>query len=383
MKLSGKPVITRVDPNIDFTFGTKSPVPGVPEDQFSIRWTGKIIPPDTIHHIGTSCDDGARLYLNGKLIIDDWTDHGEKPISKEVELLPGIEYDIVFEYYDNTLGAIARLTWDLGQKNFDKAKEIAARNDAVILFLGISPGISQEELDRTEIELPQVQRDLAEAVASVNPNIILVLVNGAPIALSGTESKTNAIVEAWYAGEFGGNAIADVLFGDVNPGGKLPETFYASTQQLPPMSDYDLINNPRTYLYFDKPVLFPFGHGLSYTQFEYSNLSFNCNEISKNDELEIQFKLKNTGKMKGDEVVQVYVHCNSAKFKVPINQLKRFQRITLSPGEENTITFKIPVSEFSFYNSKTNDFKIEPGTWEIQVGSSSKDIRLKKDIIID
>jgi beta-glucosidase len=383
MNLSGKPVLTRIDAMVDFSFGIRSPAPGVPEDQFSIRWRGKIIPPETIHHIGTSTDDGSRLYLDGKLLIDDWTEHSEKPISAEVELKPGKEYEVVFEYFENALVACARLTWDLGQKDFNEAKEVAAKNDAVILLLGISPGISQEEHDRTEIELPIVQRNLIKEVSKVNKNIIVVLVNGGPIALAGTEDKANAIVEAWYAGEFGGKAIADVLFGDVSPGGKLPETFYASTQQLPPMSDYDLINHPRTYMYFDQPVLYPFGHGLSYTQFTYSNLTLNSDKIKKDGEIEIRFEIQNTGKMKGDEVAQVYVHNVNASIKVPINQLKRFQRITLAPGKNKKLVFKIPAYEFSFYDNKINDFKTEPGQWEIQVGSSSKDIRLKKTITIE
>jgi len=383
MNLSGKPVITRIDSVVDFSFGTNSPAPGVPEDQFSIRWTGKIISPKTIHHIGTSCDDGSRLYLDGKLLIDDWTEHGEKPIRAEAELKPGKEYEVEFEYFENALGASARLTWDLGQKDFSKAKEVAARNNIVILVLGISPGISQEELDRTKIELPIVQRNLIAEVASVNPNIVVVLVNGGPIALAGTEDKANAIVEAWYSGEFGGKAIADVLFGDANPGGKLPETFYASTQQLPPFSDYDLINHPRTYMYFEQPVLYPFGYGLSYTQFDYSNLKLESDKIKKDGEIGIQFTIQNTGQLKGDEVAQVYVRDVDTSIKVPINQLKRFQRITLTPEESKTLTFKIPASELSFYDNKTNDFKTEPGQWEIQVGSSCKDIRLKKTITIE
>lgn len=377
MDLSGKPVLTRIDPMVDFTFGADSPAPGIPENKFSVRWTGRIIPPENIHHIGTSTDDGSRLYVDGKLLIDDWTEHGEKPISAEVEIKPGKEYEVVFEYFENAMGASARLAWDLGQENFNEAKEVAARNDAVILVLGISPGISREELDRTEIELPQLQRNLIAEVASVNPNIVIVLVNGGPIALAGTENKAQAIVEAWYAGEYGGKAIADVLFGDVNPGGKLPETFYASTQQLPPMYNYDLINNPRTYMYFEQPVLYPFGHGLSYTQFDYSNLKLNSDKIKRDGEVEIRFEVQNAGKIKGDEVAQVYAHNVDASIKVPINQLKRFQRITLAPGESKTLSFKIPASEFSFYDTKINDFKTEPGKWEIQVGSSSKDIRLK------
>ncbi|MBN2514189.1 MAG: glycoside hydrolase family 3 C-terminal domain-containing protein [Sedimentisphaerales bacterium] len=382
MGLEGKPVAERIDSEVNFNFGTGSPAPGMPEDQFSIRWKGKIIPPDTIRYIGTSTDDGARLYVDGKLIIDDWTEHAEKQNTASIELLPGKEYEVEFQMFDNGLGASARLIWDLDLIDFRPVRKIAAKNDVVILVVGTAPGISQEELDRSEIELPQVQRDLITEVASVNPNIILVLINGGPIALAGIENDAEAIVEAWYPGEFGGKAIADVLFGDVNPGGKLPETFYASTGQLPPFSDYDLINHPRTYMYFDEPVLFPFGHGLSYTQFEYSNLKLGSDKIEEDGELIMQFTIQNTGKMKGDEVAQIYVHHIDSSIKEPINQLKRFQRITLTPGESKTLTFKIPASEFSFYDTQTNAFKTEPGTWEIQIGSSSKDSRLKKTFTI-
>jgi beta-glucosidase len=136
-------------------------------------------------------------------------------------------------------------------------------------------------------------------------------------------------------------------------------------------------------MYFDQPVLYPFGHGLSYTQFQYSNLRFSTDKTKKDGEINIQFDIQNIGRMEGDEVAQVYVHCNTVSFKVPVKQLKRFQRITLSPGEKKTLTFKIPASELSFYDIKTNDFKTEPGEWEIQVGSSSKDIRLKKTFTIE
>ncbi|HQG44844.1 MAG TPA: glycoside hydrolase family 3 C-terminal domain-containing protein, partial [bacterium] len=383
MDLSGKPVITRIDSMINFNFGTSAPAPGLPEDRFSIRWKGKIIPSEPIHHLGVSTDDGSRLYLDGKLLINDWMDHSEQPSSVAVDLQPGREYEVVLEQYDNGLGACARLTWDLGQKEYKDAKEAAARNDVVILVLGTSPGMAREELDRSEIELPQIQRDLIQEVAAVNPNVVIVLVNGGPVALAGTEAKAKAIVEAWYGGEYSGQAIADVLFGDVNPGGKLPQTFYASTLQLPPMSDYDLIHNPRTYMYFNQPVLFPFGHGLSYTQFTYSNLTFTSDRITKEGEVELSCTVQNTGRVKGDEVVQIYAHPMAASIKTPIRQLKRFQRISLAPGENRTLSFKIPAAEFSFYDTASNDFKTESGPWEVLVGSSSQDIRLKKSIIIE
>jgi beta-glucosidase len=383
MTLTGKPVLTRVDSMVNFNFGTDAPAPGLPQDRFSVRWKGTIIPPAAIHRLGTSTDDGVRLYLDGKLMIDDWTDHSETPNMAKVDLEPGKAYNVEMQFYDDGLGASARLTWDLNQQDFGAARKIAAKSDVVVLVLGISPLISREELDRTSIELPQVQRDLIAEIAAVNPNIVLVLENGGPLALAGAENRAGAIVEAWYPGELGGKAIAGVLFGDVNPGGKLPETFYASTEQLPPMSDYDLINHPRTYMYFDKPVLFPFGHGLSYTRFEYSDLVLGGTHAKAGEDVEVRCTIQNAGKVAGDEVVQLYLHKPGASFKVPINQLKAFQRITLVPGEKKSVTFKLPVTALSFYNTGTNDFKVEPGPWEIQVGSSSKDIRLKAAVTIE
>jgi len=149
------------------------------------------------------------------------------------------------------------------------------------------------------------------------------------------------------------------------------------------MSDYDLINHPRTYMYFEQPVLYPFGFGLSYTQFAYSDLQLRSSKIQKGEELEVRFTVQNTGKLKGDEVAQLYAHDINASIKVPINQLKRFERITLAPGETKTLTFKIPVTEFSFYDTRTNDLQTAPGSWEIQVGSSCKDIRLRNTFTIE
>ena len=378
MNLEGKPVFTRIDSMVDFRWG-RSPAPDVPADQFSIRWTGKIIAPETREfNLGTRTDDGARLYLDGKLILEDWTEHGEKPNGAKVNLEAGKEYEIVFEQFDNGMGAAARLTWDLGQKDFDKAKDIAKDKDVVILFLGIFPGLSAEEHDRMVIELPEVQQELVKEIAKVNSNIIVVLINGGPLALAGAEKIPLAILEAWYTGQASGTAIADVLFGDVNPGGKLPETFYASTEQLPPFADYDLINNPRTYMYFEKPIMYPFGHGLSYTKFEYSNLKLNSDKMRVDEKLEISCDIKNTGKYTGDEVVQIYFRDIEASVKVPIRQLKKFERITLKPGEKKTIRFSLSASELSFYDIETNDFIVEPGEFEIQIGSSSQDIRLKE-----
>ena len=383
MNLEGEPVLTRIDSMIDFSWGGRSPAPGVPHDKFSVRWTGKISPPETrIFTLGTRTDDGARLYVNNQLLFEDWTEHGEKPNSAQIKVQAGKSYKVVFEHFDNSLGAAARLTWDLGQKDFKKAKEIAGKNDVVILVLGTSPGISEEELDRTDISLPPVQKELLREIAQVNPNIIVVLINGGPVALEGSENEAAAIVEAWYTGQETGTAIADVLFGDVNPGGKLPVTFYASTDQLPPFADYDIIHNGRTYMYFEKPVLYPFGYGLSYTTFAYRDLKMSPDKIDRDGTLDIQCTVQNTGKTRGDEIVQVYVRDVEASVKVPIRQLKRFQRITLDPNESKTVSFNLPASELSFYDVESNDFIVEPGEFEIQIGGSSEDIQLQKSIFV-
>jgi beta-glucosidase len=381
--LAGEPVLTRIDTMVNFSW-RRSPAPGVPENQFSVRWTGKIIPPETrTYFLGTRADDGARLYMDGQLLIEDWTEHGERPNNIQVKLEGGKEYEIVFEQFDNGMGASARLTWDLGLKDFNEAKQIAAASDVVILALGTNPGLAAEENDRIDISLPEIQMALVKEIAQVNPNIVIVLINGGAIALEETEKEAVAILEAWYTGQSSGTAIADVIFGDVNPGGKLPETFYASNDQLPPFADYDIINNGRTYMYFDGPVLYPFGYGLSYTTFEYSELKLNHNKISKNSEIEIGVNVKNTGNYKGDEVVQVYIRDMEASVKVPIHRLMRFQRITLEPNESKTVNFKIPASELSFYDIQSNDFIVEPGEFEIQIGSSSEDIRLRNTFFVE
>jgi beta-glucosidase len=383
MELKGEPVLTRIDSVIDFEWYMEPPSPEVPNDRFSVRWTGEIIPPITnVFSLETRTDDGARLYLDGRLLFEDWTTHGEKPNRAEVALEAGKKYKIVFEHFESSLGAVARLTWNLCLKDFDDAKEIARVSDLVVFVLGTHPNLSEEENDRMDISLPQIQQDLVKEIAQLNSNIVIVLINGGPVALEGTEKYAGAILEAWYTGQASGTAIADVLFGDVNPGGKLPETFYASNDQLPAFDNYDIINSPRTYMYFEEPVLYPFGHGLSYTTFDYSDLKLNAEKTTRDGSIKVKCLVKNTGKYKGDEVIQVYVRDVKASVKVPIRQLKRFQRITLKPGESKTVSFNIPASELSFYDIKSGDFIVEPGEFEVQIGSSSEDIRLRKKFII-
>ncbi|MEM2400906.1 MAG: glycoside hydrolase family 3 N-terminal domain-containing protein [Candidatus Bathyarchaeia archaeon] len=264
------------------------------------------------------------------------------------------------------------------REGFEEALKAAKSSDVAILFMGNSvPETEGEQRDRCNLDLPGVQEDLIREVCDLGVPTIVVLINGSAITMTKWIDDVNAVVEAWYPGEEGGNAIADVLFGDYNPGGKLPITFPKTVGQLP------LYYNPkpsgRVYDYVDlrgTQHLFPFGYGLSYTRFEYSNLRVEPEKISPDGSVRVQVDVKNIGGRRGDEVVQLYIHDQLASVARPLKELKGFKRITLEPGEQKTVTFTLGPEELSFYDINMN-LIVEPGLFEVMVGSSSEDIRLK------
>ncbi len=257
-----------------------------------------------------------------------------------------------------------------------KAVELAKKADVVILYVGTNLAVEAEGLDRTSLSLPGNQEELAEAVIKANPKTVVVLMNAGPLTIPWIKQNAPAIIEAWWAGESGGNAIADVIFGDVNPGGKLPFTVYASEEQVPPQDEYD-VTKGFTYMYLKGKPLFPFGHGLSYTEFSYSNLKIGSKTIKADDTQTITFDVKNVGKRDGDEVAQLYVRDLECSVVRPSRELRGFERISLKAGEKKTVTLTLPGDKLSFYDEKTHGFIVEPGTFELMVGSSSEDIRLK------
>jgi len=287
----------------------------------------------------------------------------------------------------STVNVSYNKAYNIGGTNFNNAAVTLAENsDVAILcigeevsrFSGIN-GCGGETYDRPSLDLPKVAVDLAKAVYRVNPNMIVVLFNSEPWAINWINDSIPAIVEAWYGGQDQGKAIADVLFGDYNPSGKLPVTFHTSISQLPPMDDYD-ITKGRTYKYFTGKPLYPFGYGLSYTTFTYSNLQITPTTIGKDGEATITFDVKNTGSRAGDEVVQLYVHDIEASVKRPIKELKGFQRVLLQPGETKTATLKLKTEVLAFWDVNDDTFVVEPGYFEIMIGSSSEDIRLRDTI---
>jgi beta-glucosidase len=259
------------------------------------------------------------------------------------------------------------------------AVSLAAASNVAIVFVGLDGTIENEGIDRSSLSLPGIQENLITAIRNVNPNTIVVFINGSCVAVSSTtKANVPAFVEAWYAGEEAGTAIADVLFGDYNPGGRLPLTFYSGVNQLPSMSSYSLTTSPgRTYMYYTGAPLWAFGHGLSYTTFAYSNLQLSATQITDIGQLTVSATVTNTGTRAGDEVVQLYVHDVSASVTRAIKELKGFKRISLNPGASQVVTFTLPASELAFWSTSQHAFYVEPGQFQVMVGSSSADIRLQ------
>lgn len=268
---------------------------------------------------------------------------------------------------------------DESREGFIEALEVASKSDVIIAVMGensglFKRGISGEGNDRIDLNLPGVQRELLKALKELDKPIILVLTNGRPLSIAWEKENIPAIIEAWYPGEEGGNAIADVIFGDYNPGGKLPVSFPKDVGQIPVYYN----RKPSAfseYLTTDTKPLFPFGHGLSYTTFEYSDLEIKPETTLPGGYVDISFKIKNTGKIAGDEVVQLYIHDEWASVERPVKELKGFKRIHLKPQEEKRVTFRLFTDQLAFYDEAMR-FVVEAGTFEVMIGSSSEDIRL-------
>jgi beta-glucosidase len=260
----------------------------------------------------------------------------------------------------------------------------AARDaDAVVLFLGLTPGIEGEEMpveiegfrggDRTDIALPAVQQELMQRVVALGRPTVLVLLNGSAVAVNWAEDNVGAILEAWYPGQAAGDAIADVLFGDYNPAGRLPVTFYRSVEDLPPFVDYDVTN--RTYRYFQGEPLYAFGHGLSYTSFAYDNLRTSAERLVRDGTVTVSVDVRNSGDRAGDEVVQLYVSYPESEVDRPRKQLVGFSRIHLQPGEKTTVRLPLEASDLAYWDAEYDRWVVEARPVRLLVGASSADIR--------
>ncbi len=382
--LEGEPFNTKIDeiPSNNWVYGLR--MEGLSYwTGFSVRWTGEITPPESgEYNFIVKGDDGYRLYINNKLLVDDWSEHDLTTKSNTIRLEKGKSYNFKLEYFHKSGWPQLEVQWQLlNVDDFKKAVDLAKSSDVIIFVGGITSQLEGEEMrinldgfkggDRTNLKLPEVQEHLLKVLKSTRKPIVLVLTSGSALAVNWEEENLPAIVQLWYPGEEGGTALADVLFGNYNPAGRLPVTFYKSVNQLPPFKDYNM--KGRTYRYFKGEPLYPFGYGLSYTNFKYNNLNIPDN-IKTGEDINVSIEVQNTGKVMGDEVVQLYLtqpHIDS--ITVPIHSLEGFIRINLKPNEKKIVEFKLNPKQLAEIVSKDDgsrdvNYIVEPGNYKISVG---------------
>lgn len=399
--LSGTPALVRTDAQIGFRWdrgsptdnlqarGEAGPGQGVPNDRFSIRWSGQLLPPVSgRYRIEAAADDGFRLYVDGKRVLDHWTDSDRlRSDGVDLDLEAGRAYDLRLEYYDAERDAGVRLAWRMpgAKPPFEEAVEIARNADVVVFVGGLTGDVEGEEMtvnypgfaggDRTDLRLPATQRKLLEALHATGKPVVLVLTGGSALAVDWAQANLPAILMSWYPGQRGGTAVGETLFGDANPAGRLPVTFYTADQAMPAFDDYTM--EGRTYRYFRGTPLYPFGHGLSYTRFDYTALRTDATRVRADGRLRVQVDVANTGKRAGDEVVQLYVHSLQAGPGDPQQELRGFQRIHLAAGERRTVAFELqPAQALRRYDEARGSYTVPPGRYEVRVGGSSADARV-------
>jgi beta-glucosidase len=372
--LSGAPALNRVDSAINFEWNNVSPAPGFPPGNYSVRWAGELVPPvDGDYRLGVNTDGGSRLFLDGKKIIDDWNPHGARVMTTLVHLQAGHAYSIRMEYSHTWWESTVRLLW-LPPNLTQEAVDAARKADVVIAVVGLTPQLEGEESDnsdpgffggdRLDLDLPKPQQELLESLAAAGKQLIVVLTNGSALAVNWAQEHAGAILEAWYPGEEGGTAVADVLSGDFNPAGRLPVTFYKSVAQLPPFGSYSM--NGRTYRYFTEQPLYPFGYGLSFSSFNYSEAKITPDQVAAGSPVTFSVHVTNASSVPGDEVVQLYLS-HPGVDSAPIRALAGFQRIHLAASASQTVTFTLHDRDLSLVD-ENGIRRLVPGPVDVWIG---------------
>lgn len=374
----------RLDNQINIEPENQAPDAFLPTGSLSIKWVGKIKPSISgKYSLGFLSHDGCRLTINGQLIIDSWKRKATVTEFADIFLEAGKEYDFQAEYFVKK-DAVAKLYWKTPEVDFKitelfkEAIAAAKESEYTIAVLGMNKNFEREGQDRNQIGLSKDQELFIREIRNANPRTIVVFVAGSSLAIDWIDQHIPAILDAWYPGEQGGKAVADVLFGDYNPAGRLPLTFYKTMEDLLPFNDYD-VSKGRTYQYFKGKVLYPFGYGLSYTQFQYTAL----NVSNHRDSLGIRFQIKNYGNRDGEEVAQVYVKMPNSTIPMPLKQLKGFQRIFLNKGQTKHVLIKIDKAQLRYWDDSTEKFVQPKGLYQLLIGASSQDIRLQQTITIN
>lgn len=379
---NGKPEIIRNDSLIDFSWLNNSPVSN--QDSFSVRWSGYLIPPVTGEYaLGGYGYNGFRIYLDDSLLVKYDGEFDPEIKYKFINLIEGRAYKIKVELYRKEKYSFIKLLWALPEDYAkSKAIKIAKKSDLIILFMGSTPRLEGEALqietkefkggDRITLNLPELQLKFIKEINKIGKPVILVLLNGGPLSIKWEKKFIPAIIEAWYPGQSGGDAVYDVIVGNFNPCGKLPVTVYESEKELPPFSDYNM--NGRTYKYYKGKVLYPFGYGLSYSSFKIKNIRLNKNYFNVDDTIKVTFDVINNSNNDGEETIQVYVKFLNGK---EIKELKEFKKVFVKANEKVRAEIKLTTKTLEKWNEK-NGYNIEKGKYVIMVGTSSSNKNLCK-----
>jgi beta-glucosidase len=382
LESEGEPLLTRDDPGIDvYWWDGSPPVSGLVDDQYSVEWSGVVVPRKSgVHALGMDGRYFTLIFEGDTLFRSNNMHHPVKQFRK-MTLEAGHPYRLKVVMQDRERDANCRLLWEEpDQPLLWEAMNTARWADHVVLVMGLTASLEGEEMrglelegfsqgDRTLLELPRVQQELIRAIASAGKPVTLVLMTGSAVSIEQEQKLIPAVLEAWYGGEAAGDAVADVLFGDYNPAGRLPVTFYRSVEDLPPFEDYSM--EGRTYRFFEGEVLYPFGFGLSYTRFGYDNLILEKKEVANGEPLTVSVDVSNTGKRDGEEVVQLYLRERETSVARPLKELKGFKRVAIKAGQTVVVTMTLEPDEMAYYNEATGSYEMKPGQYEVMVGPSS------------
>ncbi|WP_439822715.1 glycoside hydrolase family 3 C-terminal domain-containing protein [Rhodanobacter sp. FW021-MT20] len=383
LDFSGTPKLTRTDRVIDFDWDRVAPAAGLHANHYAVRWTGQLIPPGPGDYVlavhvdrcfDCSGHDPVRLYVDGKPVIADHSDASDLKV--QLHFADSHPHTLRLELVHSGQDQGVRLQWQAPPAaQLAAAERVLHDADAVVAFIGLSPDVEGEQLridvpgfdggDRTDIGLPAPQRALLERARASGKPLIVVLLSGSAVALDWAQQHADAILAAWYPGQAGGTAIAQVLAGDYNPGGRLPVTFYRSTRDLPPYVSYAM--QGRTYRYFDGRPLYPFGYGLSYTRFTYAAPTLSAATLKAGGTLQVSAEVRNAGQRAGDEVVQVYLDTPPSPL-APRHALVGFRRIHLAAGEQRLVRFTLAPRQLSSVDA-AGARAVEPGQYRVFIGA--------------
>ena len=384
IEFGNNPTLQRIDKTINFHWTISTPDQAINPEFFCAKWTGNIKAPKTgTYKIGLSGNDGFKLYINNQLIINNWDKQSFHTSLVDYNFTAGNNYPIRVEFKEPNGNSTIKLIWNVDvvntvEEKINEAVAVAQKSKVAVVVVGLEEG---EFRDRASLQLPGEQEQLIQRVAATGTPTVVVIVGGSAVTMGNWMDKVSSIVDVWYPGEEGGYAVAAVLSGAYNPGGKLPITFPVSEAQLPLVYNHKPTGRGDDYENLTGLPLFPFGYGLSYTTFEYSNLIIEKPIAKKGDPINISFVVTNTGKLAGDEVAQLYLRDQIASVARPVQALKGFERIHLAPGASKTIKLTLHPEDFEMLNEKMETV-IEPGDFTIMIGSSSRDIRLKKTVTL-